>query len=247
MIRKSSQNQAVKEMMEVHDFPKNEHMHIPQHTQTQIHSPFPSSESQFVFFWGYQKYFNVSWLQSNPLQLLVAILYHPCHKFHCRSGLCFDFIMPGSKPGTLEQFRVCTQVWVQQLAHLPRTGLYYLLPVLRESPAAASRGGLGFPRAVCAASSLRSKSKGNPRLGTNRSSTQGSRGVRWQLPGISLQHDCPWALKLLNVFAALRGLSAPSPLHRSQGPLAKGALWGSRPTGSDCGQRWLSISSLSVV
>lgn len=60
-------------------------------THTQMHRSFPSSESQFAFFWGYNKYFNVSRLQSNPLQLLAAILYHPCHKFHCSRHLCFDF------------------------------------------------------------------------------------------------------------------------------------------------------------
>lgn len=89
---------------------------------------------------------------------------------------------------------------MEQLAHLPQMGLYYLLPVLRESPAAISRGGLCSWGAVCAASSLHSKSKGNPCLGTNRSSTRGSWGVRWQLLVLGLQLDYPWALKPLHVF-----------------------------------------------
>lgn len=151
------------------------------------------------------------------------------------------FIMPLSKPSTLEEFRFCTQVWVEQLAHLPQMGLYYLLPVLRESPAAASWGGLCSWGAVCAASSLHSKSKGNPCLGTNRSSTQGSWGVRWQLPVISLQLDYPWALKLLHVFPALGGLCAPNLPTEAKVTLQEVHWWGLGPTGSD------SISSLSVV
>lgn len=98
-------------MMEVHNFNKNEHMNIPQYTQTQKHSPFPSSESQFAFLWGYYKYYNVSWLQSNPLQLLAAILYHPCCKFHCPADVCaLILILPWCKPGSLVQFRVCTHI-----------------------------------------------------------------------------------------------------------------------------------------
>lgn len=54
-------------------------------------APFHPLEVSLLFFWGYYNYFNVSWLQSNPLQLLAAILYHPCHKFHRHSSLCFDF------------------------------------------------------------------------------------------------------------------------------------------------------------
>lgn len=152
----------------------------------------------------------------------------------------FIFIMPWSKPSTLEQFRVCTQIWAAGTSALNRS-LFYLLPVPRESPAAAPRGGLCSRGAVCAASSSHSERKGNPRLGTNRSPTKRRWGVRWQLSGTHLWHDCPRALKLPNVFPALWGLGAPSPSHRSQGHLGRGALWGLRPTGSD------SISSLSVV
>lgn len=140
------------------------------------------------------------------------------------------FIMPWSKPNTPEKFKVCTQVWTQQLAHLPQTGLYYLLPVLWESPAATSQGGLRSWGAVCAASNLCSKGQGNARLGTNRSSTQGSWGTRWQLPAISLQHDCLWALKLLNVFPALRGMSALStPQQKPRSPCKRCAV-GIRPS-----------------
>lgn len=193
--------------MEVHDFTKSEHTD----TYTTPHSPFPSSESQFGSFQTSYQYFNDSWLQSSSLQLLAAILYHLCRKFHCCSGLCLDFYYPLVQTWLSGVVQVCTQVWVQQLAHLPPLGPYYLLSVLWKSLAATSQGRLHSQGAICADRSLHSKSKGNPHLGTNRSSTQGSWGIRWQLPVISLQCDCLWALKLLSVFAALRGLSPQKP------------------------------------
>lgn len=54
-------------------------------------APFHPLEVSLLFFWGYYKYFNVSWPQSSPLQLLAAIFNHPCHKFDCHRSLCFDF------------------------------------------------------------------------------------------------------------------------------------------------------------
>lgn len=215
---------------------------IYQNTHTQVHSPFPSSESQFAFFWGYYKYFNASWLQSNPLQLLAAILNHPCHKFHGSSRLCFYFYydpIQTRHSGALQGLHPDLSAAAGTSA--PNGSLLFIACAAGVPSSRFPRRSLLLGSSLCCQQLTQRKKEGNPRLGTNRSSTKGSWDVRWQLSVTSLQHDCPWALKLPNVFPALRGLSALSPPHRSQGHLARGALWGSGPTGSD------SISSLSVV
>lgn len=180
-------------------------------------------EVSLLFFWGYYNYFNVSWLQSNPLQLLAAILYHPCHKFHCHSSLCFDFYHAQN------QTQLCGAVQVLHPCLSAAAGTSDPNRSLSFTPCAMGVPGSRLWRRAVLPGSFCSKSKGSSRLGTKSSVTWGSWGARWQLPVTSLHQDCLWALKLPNVFPALRELNAPSPPHRSQGHLVGGCVVGIRP------------------
>lgn len=200
-------------------------------------APFHPLEVSLLFFWENYKYFNVSWLLSNPLQLLAAMFYHSCHKFDCHSNLCFDF------------YYVQTQTQLSGAVQVLHPGLSAAAGTSPNSSLSFTTYAMGVPgsclwrRAVLPRSSLCCQQllqlkQRQLTPGDKSSVPGGSWGVRWQLPAISLQQDCLWALQVPNVFLALRELSAPSPPHRSQGHLV-GVLWGSGPTGSG------SISSLS--
>lgn len=202
-------------------------------------APLHPLEVNLLFFWGYYKYFNVSWLQPNPLQLLAAILYHPCHKFHCHSSLCFDFYYAQSQTqpsGAVQVLHPCLSTAAGTSA--PNRSLSFT-PCAMAVPGSCLWRRAVLPRSsLCCQQFLQPKQRQLSPGDQKAASFREAGGVRCQLPSISLQQDCLWALKLSHGFPAPRELSALSPPHRSQGHLL-GVLWGSSPTDSD------SISILS--
>lgn len=240
IIRKSSQNQAVKEMMEVHDFTKNEHTHIPQDTQTQIHSSFPSSESQIAFCWGYLKYFNVSWLQSNPLQLLAAILYHPCHKFHCHSGLCFDFYYALIQT----QYSGGVQVLHPGLSgaagtSAPNGSLLFIACAAGVPSSHLPRRAVLLGSSLCCQQLAQQKQR-QSMPGDQQEQHSGKLGCKVAITGIKFATGLPLGIETASCFS-LRGLCAPNLPTEAKVTLQEVHRWGLGPTGSD------SFSSLSVV
>lgn len=208
--------------------------HIHHNTYAQIHSPFASSESQLACFLGLLQIFYC--ILAPASSSAVAGSHFTSSLSQVTSVQCFVLLfllcpdpnpMLGSSSGSAPRSEHSSwhiyPSWAITIycLHCGRPSSHLLrMAVLPESTLCCQQLALWKHRQPM---------PGDP-------STRGSWVLRWQLQVICLQNDFPWALILLNIFAALRGLSAP----RSQGQLARGVLQRLGPTGSD------SIYSLSV-